>query len=877
VSRDAWGQAFQIFERAVAESPENLQAFLDEACHDDPILRRTVEELLAADRETDSFLDRPVLGPTSREDPEQDSKSLGEPDPAGPPNARGARIGPYRVLRRIGKGGMSLVYLAVRADDAFQRRVVLKLLRPGMESQAIQQRMRTERQILASLDHPYIAHLYDGGTTDAGLPYFVLEFVEGVPLDVFCEQNRLTVDERLTLFRKVCSAVHYAHQNLVVHRDLKPSNILVTAEGDPRLLDFGIAKLLNPELQAGELEPTATWHQILTPNYASPEQVRGKLITTASDVYSLGVLLYKILTGHLPHRLTGLSPQEIETVLTESEPLPPSHAVTRPVEEEVAAAPGETAKALRPDGPYPEESRRAWVRKLAGDLDAIALKALRSTPQRRYSSVEHMSADIERFQLGLAVEARAGSWRYHLGKFVRRNRRAVAAATVVALVLASFAVAMALQASRVLFERDQARQERDKKAQVLSLILEIFELSNPYVLPGNELTVREALERSLPILEDGLREQPEVRAELLHTAGSILGVLGLHEVAREPLEEALAIRQQLYGDDHPDVAASLSALAAAYKELGELDRAEELARRAVTASRSLVGTGPDQGSEALLGSLNELVSVLCYRNEYGAAEESAQQALAMTRGLPSGNVRRTAALEHLARIRSAEGNYREAARLNGEALARRRARYGEDHPGQISVLNNLGLNLRRLGDLESAERHYLRALELLQANFGAEHLDPYLLNNLASIRLAREDHSGAEEAFRQAREAVLSINPDHWMVFHFEVRLALVQIRQGQAAQAEAALRTLLDLWRPRLGDHWRIADARSILGESLSAQGRCAEAEPLMTESFEKILQAAKQSTKQDAFERLRQHFERCGESQKIPAFEAMLEASTA
>ncbi len=867
MSTRRWRQVWEIFEDAIQRPPEARSAFLDQECGENGELRQAVEAMLAADQEADNFLDRPLgqLGGGSIDD---DDTLPGH----GAPVSRDTTIGPYRILRQIGQGGMGTVYLAMRDDDAFQRRVVIKLVRPGMESEMLLSRLRTERQILAGLDHPYVARLYDGGTTADGLPYFVLEYVEGEHIDVYCEHNRLTIDERLALFRKVCEAVHYAHQNLVVHRDLKPSNILVVANGDPKLLDFGIAKLLNPDLAGSGVEPTATWQRVLTPNYASPEQIRGKLVTTASDVYSLGVLLHQLLTGRLPHIFTGRSPHEIEKILTETEPPPPSTAVTRPLEDEepTGGGPGAEAEA------YSERHTEHLRRQLAGDLDAIVLKALRSSAQRRYSSVEQLAADLERYQLGLPVEARAGSWRYRAGKFVRRNRRTVVAATAVGLLVVGFAVAMALQASRVAFERDQARGERDKKTQVLALVLDLFEHSNPFVVPGEELTVREALERSVPVLKDGLREQPDVRAELLHTSGSILSVLGAWEIAQDQLSEALEIRRRRHGDEHPDVAESLSAVAATYKELGELDRAEELARRAVDIAQSLPVEGlSDQPGSHLVKPLLELVSVMCYRDEFEAAAAHATEALALTQQLPAGSTRRIAAIEHLARTRSGQGDYRDAVRLQREALALRRARDGEKHPAQIAILNNLGVALQYLEELDAAETAYREALSLHHENFGEDHDDPPLLNNLGNVRLLQEDFAGAEKIFRKARKVVAtSYGPRHWTVFLFELRIADSRIGQGAYAEVENNLRELLESWRLELGDHWRIAVGEGLLAQSISAQGRCQEAEPALIASFERLLDRDRASVKQSALDRLRKHFERCGNREEIARFEAMLEA---
>ncbi|MCP4661395.1 MAG: serine/threonine protein kinase, partial [bacterium] len=405
---ERWRQILELLEGALGQAPGDREAFLDERCASDTALRGQVEDLLEADKEAAGFMRDPLV-------PVHGAISL--PTAAGSPGRD--LVGPYRLLRRIGQGGMSTVYLAVRGDDEYHRRVAVKIVRQGVEGEERLHRFRTERQILASLDHPSIARLYDGGTTDQGTPYFVMEYVEGLPVDEYCDRYCLSVRERLELFRKVCSAVHYAHQNLVVHRDLKPSNILVNADGVPKLLDFGIAKLLNPELSFHP-EPTATWVRMMTPHYASPEQVRGKMITTASDVYSLGVLLYELLTGHLPHLFNERSPQEIEQLLTEVEPARPSAVVGR---EEAASG---TSRALGSQrhvcGMRPEQLRR----RLSGDLDTIVLMALRQEPQRRYTSVQQFSEDVRRHLAGLPVMARKATPAYRIRKFLRRNRVATA-------------------------------------------------------------------------------------------------------------------------------------------------------------------------------------------------------------------------------------------------------------------------------------------------------------------------------------------------------------------------------------------------------------------------------------------------------------------
>ena len=350
-----------------------------------------------------------------------------------PPDlSQGGRLGPYRLIREIGHGGMGTVFLGVRDDDVFQKRVAIKVLKRGMDTDSIVRRFRHERQILASLEHPFIASLLDGGSTPDGRPYFAMEYVEGQPIVDYCDTHRLDTAARLELFRHVCTAVQYAHQNLIIHRDIKPANVLVIAEATPKLLDFGIAKLLNPELAGQTLAPTAPGLQLMTPEYASPEQVRGEAVSTATDVYSLGVLLYELLAGRLPYRLTSRAPADIVRIVCESEPMRPSTAITSIDPEPEGDAVTRSEPHLSPSTSS-KPDRRLTVdadrlrRQLAGDLDNIILKALSKEPRRRYASVDQFSEDVRRHLAGLPVIARKDTWGYRTTKFVRRNRAAVVA------------------------------------------------------------------------------------------------------------------------------------------------------------------------------------------------------------------------------------------------------------------------------------------------------------------------------------------------------------------------------------------------------------------------------------------------------------------
>ncbi|HMJ26493.1 MAG TPA: serine/threonine-protein kinase, partial [Pyrinomonadaceae bacterium] len=411
-----WQRLNEIFAAALEVEPEGQAELLKRACNGDERLQSEAEAILLAARQADShgFLKSDIFAEGAR------VLVANEIPP-------GTMIGPYRVVREIGRGGMGAVYLASR--EGFNQQVALKIIKRGMDTDAIVRRFVRERDVLASLNHPNIARLFDGGTTD-GLPFIAMEYVEGETITEYCDHKRLTINERLVLFRKVCAAVAYAHQNLVVHRDIKPTNILIAPDGEPKLLDFGIAKLLSPDWFGATMEQTATGANLLTPEYASPEQIRGDKITTASDVFSLGVLLYELLSGHRPFRFKPGSAGEMLQVISERQPPAPSTAaLTR---EEIPVKEGATRWILSPDtvAEMRSEKPARLQRKLVGDLDNIVLMALRKEPERRYSSVLQFAEDVRRHLEGLPVAARPATFAYRTSKFIERNRTATVFATL---------------------------------------------------------------------------------------------------------------------------------------------------------------------------------------------------------------------------------------------------------------------------------------------------------------------------------------------------------------------------------------------------------------------------------------------------------------
>ncbi|MGH2609391.1 MAG: serine/threonine-protein kinase, partial [Tepidiformaceae bacterium] len=495
----------ELFSQALEREPAERASFLALLRSQEPKLADEVESLLAADLEVDSFLERP---------PGDVLAVLEKLQPGLKP---GDRIDRYAILRLLGRGGMGRVYLAERADAQYEKQVAIKVVPPGLDTEEILKRFRRERQILANLEHPNIASLLDGGTTSDGRPYLVLEYVEGEPIHRYCDRGRVPIDGRLRLFRTVCAAVQYAHQNLVVHRDLKPSNILVTAAGVPKLLDFGIAKILESGDDSGSTTATRTGLRPMSPEYASPEQVRGGAITTATDVYSLGLVLYELLTGRRAQALESLSLAELERAVLEREPERPSIAVGRSQAHARSAARATAEAVAAARASSPEGLRR----KLIGDLDTIVMNALQKEAERRYTSVEALSQDIQRHLDGFPVRAHPETLSYRTAKFVRRHTVGVAAGALLTLTLAAGMTGILWQARRAAQERDRARTEAQKAETIAGFLTDLFRASDPNAALGDTVSVQFILERGHSRISTTLKDQPEVRATMLTVLGSV--------------------------------------------------------------------------------------------------------------------------------------------------------------------------------------------------------------------------------------------------------------------------------------------------------------------------------------------------------------------
>ncbi len=776
---ERWDVVKEVFHQAAQVPPGALPKFLDTACHGDFALRREVESLLDSDGDPMTLLE-----------------PLGEVPEAAPPTS----IGAYKFLHGIGSGGMSEVFLAVRSDDEYHQRVAVKLIRDGLLSDDVLRRFKQERQILAGLEHPFIARLLDGGTTEAGLPFLVMEYVEGWAVDEYCRRQRLSVEERLELLRPICQAVQHAHRNLVVHRDLKPSNVLVTAEGIPKLLDFGVAKLLNPELSAGQVSATRPGAHALTLGYASPEQVAGEPITTASDVYSLGVMLYELLVGQRPFRLAGLSLTAAQRRICEEEPVPPSRAVHR--------SPGEGGEGVQ-------------APKLSRDLDAIVLKALRKEPLRRYGSAAELEEDIVRYLQHQPVRARPSTWSYRAAKFVRRNRLGVA--LLAALVI--FGVAMAVQTLRLSRALDQAGQERAKAERVSDFLIEMFHLADPRQTRSRSMTAVEFLNRGAEQATVRLQDQPLIRAALLDTLGRVYRNLGLFEEAEPLLQEGFRLRREHLGEEDLEVASSLSHLAELRNAQAQYPQAVALNRQALGLRRRLAG----EDSILAAASLQGLAEVLHTSGDYEAAKQAYQEALKLRRrhlGEESPEVAES--LSDLGYLFFDLGRFEEAEEHLRRALDLCRRVYSDPHLVTAYTLSYLAGVLEERGDLEAAEPFSRESLEMHRLLLGDEHPDTSTASGaLGGLLLKMGEVEEGEALLRQSLDRqVQTLGEDHPVVGTHLVNLARALKERGDLdaaepllIQADAIFRHTFEADHPaRMTTQEYLADIYRLRGEAQKA-----------------------------------------------------------
>ena len=726
------------------------------------------------------------------------------------------RIGPYKIIHEIGYGGMGAVYLAARADDQFRKHVAIKLMKPGVDDDLRFQRFHRERQILANLDHPNIARLLDGGNTNEGIPYLVMDYVEGTPIDQYCDDQKPTTNARLLLFQTICSAVQYAHQNLVVHRDIKPGNILLNKEGVAKLLDFGIAKLLHAEAKA-----LTTALLPMTPEYASPEQIRGETITTASDIYSLGILLYELLTGHRPYELKNKTLIELQRVICQEEPEKPSQVIRRK----------ENGESSMPITPETED----LFKRLRGDLDNIVLMAVSKDPQRRYASVQQFSEDIKRHLEGMPVLARKDTLSYRTGKFIKRNTMAVAVATVVVLTLIGGILSTLRQAKIAAQQRDKARIEAEKAAQINQFIQTMLSSADPEV-QGKDVTVAKVLNEASQRVELELSSQPEIQAAVRSTIGKTYYGLGLYEAAEPQLRSSLEQVTKLYGKKHRDVGTGMNHLGLLLLTKGKLSEAEPLFHESLSILREVHG----EKHPEIATVLNNLAELYLLKGNLSASEKTHYEELEIRRSaLGNEHPEVAVSLNDLAVVLGTKGDYAAAEKLHREALTILRKFRGKEHPDIAATLNNIAVMLESQKKYSDAEPIFREALEMRRKFLGNEHPQvAWTLYNYAYLLYQKGDYEGAIELSREVlalRGRTLS--EEHPMLPATLQVLGVSLIKLDKAAEAEVVLRESLDLRKKTLpSDHWLVASSQSVLGNCLTKLDRFPESEKLLLTGYDSL-----------------------------------------
>lgn len=822
---ERWKQIEDLFQSALDCAPEKRAALLDSACRADVKLRAEVESLLRWHE--DGRPTQPAL---------QDA--LRVMDDRAAHLEEGRRIGPYRIIRELGRGGMGAVYLAARADDTFHKLVAAKLIRRGLDTDDILQRFRSERQILATLDHPNITRLLDAGSTDEGLPFLVMEYIEGEPIDRYCDARKLNITERLKLFQSVCAAVRYAHQNLVIHRDIKPGNVLVTREGVPRLLDFGIAKLLAPGSEPGEA--TLTTARRLTPEYASPEQLRGEAITTATDVYSLGVLLYRLLTGRCPYPVGRSSPTELEQAICQQDPERPSLAVSR---KPPAAWPDEKEPVTRESASATREGTADKLRRrLEGDLDNIVLMAMRKEPERRYSTVEQLSEDISRHLANLPVIARPDTARYRAAKFVLRHRLGVAAAILVLVSLTGGIAAALWQAHIATEQRDRARIEQAKADRIKSFLTDMLSDSSPEYVSGNaaknqDIKVSEVVDQAAKRAADELADQPEVLAEVQSTIGGVYAAQGRYPQAERMLRAAAESSIRLYGTYSHQSSEVSGALANVLLEEGKSAEADGLFRQNVEIERRLMGEG--RGSAKNLAyALAGYGGMLDQRNDR-SAEAYLREALKYSTAF-RGKERTIVAMLYndLSNEAYSRGDDEETERDLRASLAEYRNLPAGTYVEEAVTLSNLGALLIREGQYAQAEPFVLQGLEMRRKILGNAHVGTAMaFYRLSDLRYKQARYDEAEKAAQESIEVfrrALATPQDNVLFSNPILEMGMILDKAGRIHDAENDLRQALDIRTRTLPKgNIGIGAAEDALGECLTMQKRYQAAEPLLLESY--------------------------------------------
>jgi len=824
---DRWEQVKELLHEAMQRIPAERDRFLDQACSSDPALRAEVESLLLADADLPaSFLQGAPLAvePGNGQDRIESVGSL---------QAGHIFAQRFQLVRKLGEGGMGQVWLAEQTSPV-RRQVALKLIKAGMYDEAVVQRFQSERQSLAIMDHPAIAKVFDAGATPQGQPYFVMEYVPGLPITEYCDQKKLKIRDRLELFVQVCEGVQHAHQKAIIHRDLKPANILVVeVDGKPvpRIIDFGLAKVTTPRV-AGESIFTQLGHFLGTPGYMSPEQADPNVldIDTRTDIYSLGVVLYVLLAGSQPFETRQGQKQPLDELL-------------RKLREEEPPRPSTKAGADRDTSVTTAEARgtepRQLVSQLRGDLDWITMKALEKDRARRYGAPSELAADIRRYLNYEPVSARPASAGYRLRKYTRRHRVAVSVAAGLVLLLAAFSVLQALQLRRITRERDRANRERDRATRITDFMTGMFKVSDPSEARGDTVTAREILDKASNDMGAGLAKDPQVQSQMMQVMARTYGNLGLYPRAHELAKTALDSRLSLLGPDDPKTLESMTQMGWILEKEGHYAEAEKLERQALAGERRILGPG----DPLTLETLGDLSFVVLGQHRFGEGGDLAREAIEVgSRTLGPDSAQVLLSVKNLGNALWYQGRYAEAEGEYRRLLDAERRLSGPDHPDTLTAMKNLALAIKSQGRFAEAEPLAREALTTAQRVLGPEHpLTISFLYNFAAILFEDGRLADAEKLYREALAIqARTLGPEHPSTLISKSELSDDLFKEGHVHEAERLQRETLSAQLRIFGPESRLTLAsQADLARTLNKEGRYAEAEKLAQGAFEAGIRA--------------------------------------
>lgn len=787
------GKVDTIVDRALDLPEKERETFIDTQCGDNQRLKREVTLLLESIYDSEGWLEDPEDYKKRFYEEISDDVELHSADHS----LIGDQVGAYTIREKIGEGGMGTVYRAERHDGEFNHQVAIKIIRHSRANEMNIRRFRREQRILAGLNHPGIARLYDGGVTETGFPYIIMEHVPGIPIDDYCRANNCGVAEKIALFEQVLEAIRHAHENLIIHRDLKPGNILVDEGGTIKILDFGISKLLEED---SDTSLTQTGVQLLTPRYAAPEQIRHENITTATDLYALGVLFYELLTGTGPYDLEGATRFETKQVILREEPAKPSTKV----------------------------SSAASQKKLKGDLDAIALKAIRKEPDRRYRVANELLDDLESYRTGIPVSAHEDSLTYRSQKFFKRHKQGVAIAAGILLLVIGF---MGFYSWRITEERNQAELEAQKAEEVTHFLTRIFEGSNPSVANADSIPIRNFLERGINRINE-MEGQPEVKAALLSTMGRVYRNLGEYEKSNLLHEEALKLSKKAYKEPHKDLANSYVMKAANEKELGNFAVAESLYKKGINILEK-VENRPDS---LYSGSLSNLALLYEEIGEHQKAIPIHKKAVTLDKKLyPQGHEKIGISLNHLAVAQDKNGDFQKARGNYEKAIKILKDQLGEDHRRTAITTHNLGILYRNLGMIDKAMPTIREALKMKKAIYGNEHI--VVASSLAGIGHLYRETGQIEKSissFEKTLDIVFNTHGSSSMYSGIIMfGLGATHLQDGSFIKAEQLFRNSINIFERVLGPEGSyVAMPKHLLGKLFLKQEKHSEAENVFRET---------------------------------------------